>query len=79
MFRVYCDRCKKQCKRDVNFYEMAQTMNPGDYILCGLNEVVEEKRRPHNDEYPNDLKSLDICEKCQKELNEVITNFMKTK
>lgn len=81
MFRVYCDRCKKQFKNDpYNYYEQAQSMKPGDCIAVSLNMVVENKgSKPLKEQYPNDIKPVDICERCQKELNEVVKNFMRSK
>lgn len=78
MFRVYCDRCKKQCKsRAKGFFDKAQEMKIDQYI-CGVDKIIKAEDGGLKN-YPNDLVRVDLCEKCQKELDEVVTNFMKAK
>ena len=81
MVCVYCDRCKGKCETaEVAFYDKAQKMNVGDYI-CSVSKV--EKAPDDDDRYskrfPNEVIGVDICGKCQKELNELVSNFMSAK
>ena len=62
MLRLYCDKCKKQCKNNVQ------------KVIKACDGDSEG-----NTKFVNDYIGVDLCEKCYKELNELVVNFMKTK
>ena len=55
-------------------YEIINDMSVGDYIPEVYEVTICEVRKGEHD-----YKQLDICPKCQKELAEILKNFMKCK
>ena len=71
MVRIYCDRCKKQIStysRPPYFSEKLTDLNDGEYF--------GEIRRVTKFDDGSVVPCVDICPKCQKELNELVTQFM---
>lgn len=71
MVRIYCDRCRKQFSansRPPYFSEKMVDLNDGEYF--------GEVRRMTKFDDGSVFSCLDICPKCQKELNELVAQFM---
>ena len=81
MVHIICDRCGKDVLEVFRRspYDKIQKLKPGDY--AGSIMKVEESDSPlleENDEiYRNDYLTLDLCDDCDKEFNELISKFMK--
>lgn len=74
MVRAYCDRCRKQISKEkqfMSFYDKCKVLPNGSYIVQIYIAV------PNGDE--SDYETVDLCEKCDNELREIITEFMKKK
>lgn len=72
MVRAYCDRCRKQISKDKFFrslYDKCKALPNGSYF-GQINIAV-----PNGDE--SDYETVDLCEKCDNELREILTEFMK--
>lgn len=74
MIRVYCDRCRKQLSKDNRFrslYDKCRVLPDGQYF--GQITIA----RPDGDN--SDYETVDLCERCDNELTEILTEFMKKK
>lgn len=74
MIKTYCDRCNKEIEDNfVGFYEKANKRNIGDFIPNIVKVINDSDLKNH------DYTGIDLCETCEKELAEIVTNFMKSK
>ena len=72
MVKVFCDRCCAPVDKTKTLWEMAQSMNNGDYMP----DIWVVKDCENEDK---DYSSVVLCDNCQKELEQLIITFMSAK
>lgn len=87
MIKLVCDHCGKTYDNigptSYNMYERAQDCDPGTYIGSIIKVVKADEQSviisKDGEEQGNDYITLDLCDDCAKELNELVANFMNHK
>lgn len=80
MTKVHCDRCGESCGTiydSQSFYEKCQSFDAG-VIFGAIYQTIKHEDPVVDSKWSNDYKTIDLCDKCQKELDELLFKFMKS-
>ena len=79
MIKTCCDRCGKECANRIDYFEKSQNCEIGTFFIDIHKVIVNKYAEAENGAVAKDYDTIDLCDECQKELNEFAIKFMEKK